>query len=331
MKYLLNIKICIILSTLFLSIQANKPSRSKSLGSLNSLRSQNVENLNLKRSKSVSHLSLRRPQSVSNLSPRRPYSPLCNKFTIVYYLYKSKPLYDCNGFFFKWYRDAVGYYNELCAGKIDSENTIPNKAIDPRTLDPEGLLYKMEEFRYPDIIKSNPFSYRIWTRIWDNCDFYCFAAYDFKFLKEGFLTEINEYRRLHEAPPLKVDPLLQKYATLQAKKSCSFIPPIPFKESKYVGYIGAAYILEKASLLVKKMYDKFLSEYNWNSKFHVGGGARYSQLIWRKTRKIGIGVCGRDDHIFVTFLFLPKGGYGNFEKNVRPVGQKHIYLYNFFA
>uniref|UniRef100_A0A0N5C8W5 SCP domain-containing protein n=1 Tax=Strongyloides papillosus TaxID=174720 RepID=A0A0N5C8W5_STREA len=330
MKYLFNTKLCIILSTFFLNTQGNKLSRSQSISNLNYIGSPSVDNLSLKRSKSVNILSFRKPQNVNNLSLRMPHPLLCNKFTITYYLYKNKPLYECNNFFFRWHRDVVEYYNSLCYGKIKGKKIIPRKAIDSKKLDPEGLLFRMEEFRYPDIIKSNPFSCHIWTRVWEGCDYYCFAEYNFKFLKEGYVAEINEYRRLHEAAPLEIDHYLQKYAAIQARMSCSYNPTF-LKKSKRLGYIGAIYILKKANLLVKNMYDKFLSEYNWNSLIHVGGGTKYSQLIWKNTKKIGIGVCEKGEHIFTTFLFLPKGGYGSFEKNVQPIGQKHLYLYNFFA
>uniref|UniRef100_A0A0N5BS50 SCP domain-containing protein n=1 Tax=Strongyloides papillosus TaxID=174720 RepID=A0A0N5BS50_STREA len=180
------------------------------------------------------------------------------------------------------------------------------------------------------MLKSNPFSSVIYENIWLGCDYNCFSANKFKILKQGYVTEINQYRRIHDTAPLIVDTYLETLANEEAKMSCSRRRS-SFRIDYRIGYLLEVFRLEFADLLITKMYDRFLTTYNWNDKRHEGKYDKYAQMLWRSTKKIGVGVCPRNDKIFVVLLFSPRGCTRNFRMNVRPIGPRHIHMFAVFG
>uniref|UniRef100_A0A0N5B5V6 SCP domain-containing protein n=1 Tax=Strongyloides papillosus TaxID=174720 RepID=A0A0N5B5V6_STREA len=296
MKCLLNIKLYIFLFTLFPNIQGPKRKRTS---------------------------------IVDDISAKRPYKPLIKDCKITYYWFKYRMWYELNNFLFKKHRDVIAYYNKLCFGVLSNKDKRPEGAAKRNFLKVNSNFLKLAEYSYPDILKSNPFTDFIWKRIWYGCDFNCYAKNQFELLKIGFLTELNEYRRLHGVKPLVMDPLLQEKAEKQAKKNA---PPFhtKFKDNRFIGHIGANCRVEQANILMKKMYEILLSNYDWYNKTLNSISRVYLQLIWKHTQKIGVGVWIKDDHIYIAFLFSPKGCAGNFNKNVYPITQKHLYMFNLF-
>uniref|UniRef100_A0A0N5BS47 SCP domain-containing protein n=1 Tax=Strongyloides papillosus TaxID=174720 RepID=A0A0N5BS47_STREA len=145
-----------------------------------------------------------------------------------------------------------------------------------------------------------------------------------------FVTEINQYRRLHDVPPLKVDHGLNKLAKKHAWGTCLNDPSM-FKSSSKIKYLGLRYHLVHGNIIVKNMYEKFMLGYNWYAKHHVGRYDKYAQLIWKGTKKVGVGVCVRNDNIDVVIAFSPKISTRDFNANVRPIGLKHVHMFGVFA
>uniref|UniRef100_A0A0N5BS53 SCP domain-containing protein n=1 Tax=Strongyloides papillosus TaxID=174720 RepID=A0A0N5BS53_STREA len=192
-----------------------------------------------------------------------------------------------------------------------------------------GNLYRIAQYSYPDILRLNPFSELIWARVWYGCGFSCFAEHDFKILKEGLFTEINEYRRLHGVPQLVKNTFLQKLAASRAKKLAAG-DPVQIKNYPFLGILDAIERLQLGNLAIKNLYDRFMSRYKWHGKNRISNYVRYSQIIWKKTKEVGIGAHTKGHIIYVSFFFSPKGGFGNFKKNVFPVQEKHLYIHNLF-
>uniref|UniRef100_A0A0K0FJB2 SCP domain-containing protein n=1 Tax=Strongyloides venezuelensis TaxID=75913 RepID=A0A0K0FJB2_STRVS len=261
---------------------------------------------------------------------RRPYISLDEDIEVTYYLYNYKVMYECNGFFFNQHKYVVNYYRRLLSGKDRNRKRKPNGALDCKHLNHHVPLYKIAECKYPDMLKSNPFSSVIYENIWLGCDYNCFAARNFQILKQGYVTEINQYRRLHDTPPLILDRYLEILANEKAKRSCSR------RRSSLIinlsiGYLLEIFSLESADHLISKMYDRFLTNYNWHAKRHEGKYDKYAQMLWSGTKKVGVGVFLRNDKICVALLFSPRGCTRNFRMNVRPIGSKHIHMFAVFG
>uniref|UniRef100_A0A0K0FJB6 SCP domain-containing protein n=1 Tax=Strongyloides venezuelensis TaxID=75913 RepID=A0A0K0FJB6_STRVS len=239
-------------------------------------------------------------------------------------------LYECNNFFFNRHADVVDYYNKLTSGKIKRKNKRPNRALFCRSISLKNPLLKIAEYSYPDLLKSNPFSERIWKRVWGYCDYSCFSSNNFKNLKVGFLNEMNEYRQLHGVQPLVKSSYLQQLAGFQVKRD-AFPVPIMLKSNHSVGYISATYELKNANLIVKKIYDKFMSSYNWHGKNKKNRDAIYGRIIWNSTKEVGIGIYVAGSKLYAAFLFFPKGGFKDFKNNVFPISQKYLNMYNLYT
>uniref|UniRef100_A0A0K0FJA9 SCP domain-containing protein n=1 Tax=Strongyloides venezuelensis TaxID=75913 RepID=A0A0K0FJA9_STRVS len=251
-------------------------------------------------------------------------------YKITYYLYNHKIIYNCNGFFFNQHIYVVEYYKKLLSGKIKNRNKKPKGALGCKYLDPYAQFYKIAECKYPDMLKSNPFSDVIYKRVWFKCDYDCFSADNFRLLKQGYVAEMNEYRRLHDTSPLIVHPVLEILANELARKSCYNILSL-FKRNPHIGYILKVTHVSLADFVITKMYDKFLTNYNWNAKQHIGKYDKYAQILWLSTKKVGVGVCIKHKKIHVALLFSPLGCTKNFKTNVRPIGWKHIHMFAVFG
>uniref|UniRef100_A0A0K0FJB1 SCP domain-containing protein n=1 Tax=Strongyloides venezuelensis TaxID=75913 RepID=A0A0K0FJB1_STRVS len=292
MKFLLNIELYIILPIIFLSIQGSKS---------------------------------RASQNLFSLCIRKPHSSFKENYKVTYYFYKYKILYECNGFFFKRHKDVVVYHKKLLTGKF--KNIKPEGAEDCKSMDLYEPIFKITESKYSDMIKSNPFSDTICKLVWCSCGYRCFLPNNFRILKRGFVAEMNEYRRIHDALPLTVDSKLEKLANEQAEMSCLLNNPDSFKKKRNIGYLGMIYQAKVANFVVTKMYDTFINYYNWNAKYHVGSHVKYAQIIWKSTKNVGVGVHAKGIHVCVALLFSPRGCTKNFKANVRPIDPRHFHMY----
>uniref|UniRef100_A0A0N5BS51 SCP domain-containing protein n=1 Tax=Strongyloides papillosus TaxID=174720 RepID=A0A0N5BS51_STREA len=267
-------------------------------------------------------------RNLFSLCSRTPKPSQEKDYQVAYYLYNYKVLYECNGFFFNQHKYVVEYYSKLLSGK--DRNKRPKGAMDCKYINPYKPSYLITVYKNRDILKSNPFCDKIYERVWLGCDYDCFAANNFRLLKQGYVVEINEYRRLHDATPLIVDPFLNKLANEQANESCLKKPSL-FRKYPHIGYLGGVFPVKHANLIITKMYDKFLTSYNWHAKRHEGKYDKNAQILWKSTKRVGVGVCVKYNQIYVTFLFSPRGCTKHFHNNVRPISPKHIHMFAVFG
>uniref|UniRef100_A0A0K0FJB5 SCP domain-containing protein n=1 Tax=Strongyloides venezuelensis TaxID=75913 RepID=A0A0K0FJB5_STRVS len=236
---------------------------------------------------------------------------------------------ECNYFFFKKHKDALNYYKKLCSGEIVDLKEKPEGAVQHYKVMSHKNLYRIAQYSYPEILRLNPFSETVWTRVWYGCNYNFLAKNDFRILKEGYLTEINEYRKMHGVPPLVKNSYLEKLADSRAKKLAS---PKNFtiKNYEFLGNLDAIEPLHSANFAIRNFYDKFMSRYNWGGKNRISNYIRYSQIVWKSTKEVGIGTRVSDKIIYICFIFSPKGGFRKFKRNVFPVQEKHLYIHNFY-
>ncbi|XP_044250931.2 uncharacterized protein, partial [Drosophila takahashii] len=126
------------------------------------------------------------------------------------------------------------------------------------------------------------------------------------------------YRALHNAPPLTVNPQLSQMATNWAHYllANNFQKPIHshngFGENIYYGYLSNS----GGADAVRAWYNE-ISLYNWNYPSYSEQTGHFTQLVWKSSTELGIGVARRGDIIYVVCNYNPSGNYENqFRTNV---------------
>uniref|UniRef100_A0A0K0EL43 SCP domain-containing protein n=2 Tax=Strongyloides stercoralis TaxID=6248 RepID=A0A0K0EL43_STRER len=276
----------------------------------------------------VIHICFKKERSSSSDSISNNDNSIINPKNIYYLLIKGHVFYQCNGFVFINHSDALKYY-KLVNSKFKIKLIFkPKNGVKASKVKFYNTKVIIGEYNYNDVVKRNPFTDKIWVDIWEGCDYYCFKANNFKTLRQGLILEMNNYRRIHGIKPLTenidMSILAQKIAFQIAWTGYGCIPNLP--------QFGAIYeFLPKteANLVIKYMFDYFFGYYNYNNNRYLVTFSRQTQILWGETRRIGVGIAKSKGIIFFVFLFYPKGNTNwKYKKNVPPVSDKVIHLYN---
>ncbi|CEF66097.1 CAP domain-containing protein [Strongyloides ratti] len=186
---------------------------------------------------------------------------------------------------------------------------------------------KYNSFNIKTVLRDNSFSTRIWQRIWINCDYKCFVRNNFKMLKYNLLREMNEYRKWHNAPKLTEDRHISKLAQKRANQ-IALTSSLTRDDSDYLGEtVGVAY-LPAAFLIAKKWYEE-KKGFNFLLKRPKPGSQMFTQLVWKSSLIVGIGVAVRGDMVIVVCKYLPKGNTPKDYK--RNVDKLHYNWFNSFT
>jgi len=145
---------------------------------------------------------------------------------------------------------------------------------------------------------------------------------DFK--KETFNAH-NNYRTMHGCPPLLMCEELSSIAQGWAEK-LSEKGFLQYSENPGLGENISLVDLEqptrKGEQIVKEWY-KEINNYNYNKPGWKRGAYRFSQLLWKSTTEIGVGVAKipGQNKAYVVVNYRPAGNNnmpGEFERNVLP-------------
>jgi uncharacterized protein YkwD len=145
---------------------------------------------------------------------------------------------------------------------------------------------------------------------------------------EGFIREAidehNKYRKLHRVDPLLHDPDLSKYSQIHADKIASQ-DVLNYSDcrldDKQIGEniaVGASMTAKTATDI---WYDE-VREYNFDSAgFNMNTG-HFTQVVWKDTRYMGIGIAvSQSGTCYIVSNYYPPGNVnGYFEYNVLPKG-----------
>ncbi|CAF3603476.1 unnamed protein product [Rotaria socialis] len=126
----------------------------------------------------------------------------------------------------------------------------------------------------------------------------------------------NVYRARHCAQPLVLDDALSRSAQNYAQKLAS---TNSFQHSGTQG-VGENLYMSSGATAVKLWYDE-IKQYNFNSGGFSSATGHFTQVVWKGSRKLGMGVAysngGRS--AYVVAQYTPPGNYmGRFTANVRP-------------
>ncbi|XP_015908513.1 Golgi-associated plant pathogenesis-related protein 1 isoform X2 [Parasteatoda tepidariorum] len=141
----------------------------------------------------------------------------------------------------------------------------------------------------------------------------------------------NNYRTMHGCPPLlmsdELSDIAQSWAAKLAEKGF-----LQYSENPGLGENISLVDLEKPSRkgeqIVKEWY-KEINNYNYSKPGWKRGAYRFSQLLWKSTTEIGVGVAKipGQNKAYVVVNYRPAGNNnmpGEFERNVLPPQKKHF-------
>ena len=180
------------------------------------------------------------------------------------------------------------------------------------------------------IIINNKFNKTIYEKGEDNNlhikDNYQIPIYEFS--KES-LEKHNEYRKKHKAEDLILDNDLgiyaQKHAKTLAKNNKVFHSTCKTEKEEIVG--ESIYSSDK-EITGKDFTDILYNDkknYNFEKPKHLSKASRFTQLIWKDTKKVGFGLAlnKKSKQFFAVAIYYPAGNkLGAYEENVEKEQQK---------
>uniref|UniRef100_A0A0K0E3K4 SCP domain-containing protein n=1 Tax=Strongyloides stercoralis TaxID=6248 RepID=A0A0K0E3K4_STRER len=228
---------------------------------------------------------------------------------ITWYSIKGTRIYECGDYGFHDYSNAAAYCKYL------QSNNFINSMWKPKGCVSESR-HKINDFDITDFLGANPLGIDIWKKIWGNCDYSCFSKKGFSVFKKKLNEEINAYRKLHGSKGLKMNLKLciaaQKHANKIAKTKT-----LSHASDYYVFGVtfGLAYY-RAASTVALKWYEEG-ERYNFMAGKKVPGTQMFTQMLWNKSIRLGVGIAMVENMIVVVCKYWPKGNLeGEYKKNV---------------
>merc|ERR1712168_22978 len=135
---------------------------------------------------------------------------------------------------------------------------------------------------------------------------------------KDMLDEHNKYRWFHGVPPLKLDNKLNDYAQNLAESNAAagrmaHTPPELQKYGENLSY-GMG-LLPNGKKIVQHWY----SEISLYPGYYTSDSGHFSQVIWKNSKKLGVGLAKKGNEYFAAAVYDPPGNIisrGEFEANV---------------
>ncbi|XP_013870114.1 Golgi-associated plant pathogenesis-related protein 1 [Austrofundulus limnaeus] len=141
--------------------------------------------------------------------------------------------------------------------------------------------------------------------------------------KEKFLETHNTYRTMHQAPPLTYNSELcskaQAWADQLLQRKTLAHSETDDGENVFYSFSSASLNL-KGNEAVDSWY-KEIEKYDFSSPGYQSGTGHFTQVVWKDTKELGVGMATDGNIAFVVGQYRPAGNFTNkgyFEKNVRP-------------
>ncbi|CEF66104.2 CAP domain-containing protein [Strongyloides ratti] len=228
-----------------------------------------------------------------------------NNYTIFSRIYKGEKVYICNTQMYRTFETAYSCLKRL--NLVNRRNQSIKNQYNP-----------YEKLNTESLLGTIPIARSIWNIVWKRCDYKCFSINNYAYLREGLLKEINMLRQIHNVKPLKMTSSLTATAQKHAKM-LSMSGKITFLQKFWFHgeTIGASLYLI-ANTMVNKWYEES-KYYNYRKGLSYKNLQMFTQLIWKGSKEIGIGIQGKEHVIYIVCKFYPKGNVrGKFTSNVLP-------------
>ncbi|XP_016365113.1 Golgi-associated plant pathogenesis-related protein 1-like [Sinocyclocheilus rhinocerous] len=141
---------------------------------------------------------------------------------------------------------------------------------------------------------------------------------------EEVLKTHNEYRRKHQAPPLKLSSKLSREAARYAESLASTRILKHSVESSR-GNCGENLAWASYDQTGKDVSDRWYNEvnqYNFNQPGFSSATGHFTAMVWKSSKKLGVGkAVASDGSTFVVARYFPAGNItnqGHFQANVLP-------------
>jgi uncharacterized protein YkwD len=141
---------------------------------------------------------------------------------------------------------------------------------------------------------------------------------------EDALAAHNRLRANHNAKPMHLDAKLCGLAQKHADYLVGLGKDIKAQHSKHAEKYGeGVQIVSKyrypVHLVIEAWYKDEAGKFNWNNRSFQDGCGHMTQIIWKETKKLGVGYASekKPDRTAMVFLYDPTGNvYHTFGKNV---------------
>uniref|UniRef100_A0A0K0F287 CAP domain-containing protein (inferred by orthology to a zebrafish protein) n=1 Tax=Strongyloides venezuelensis TaxID=75913 RepID=A0A0K0F287_STRVS len=151
--------------------------------------------------------------------------------------------------------------------------------------------------------------------VWHDFNYENFWVNSFLIYKQKIVEHINLLRLVHGACPLeesrKLDKLAQDYSQYRINRKL-------FSKS-LINNCGISKLFLLYSELTGAVSTLYNDRYFYSFRLNAGKGIAdgFTQLVWKSTKSIGIGIARSDDHFSIVLLFYPKGNiWGQYGENV---------------
>ncbi|KAJ0000362.1 hypothetical protein NQD34_012204 [Periophthalmus magnuspinnatus] len=141
---------------------------------------------------------------------------------------------------------------------------------------------------------------------------------------EDLLHSHNDYRRKHQAPPLKLSRKLSNEATRYAESLAS-TRILKHSVESTRGSCGENLAWASYDQTGKDVTDRWYEEvrhYNFKRPGFSSGTGHFTAMVWKSSKKLGVGkAAAQDGSTFVVARYFPAGNItnqGHFESNVLP-------------
>ena len=142
---------------------------------------------------------------------------------------------------------------------------------------------------------------------------------------DHLLTIHNEFRKEHNSPNLKLNPKLCDMAKDYAKELISNKNKDNTKKYNNEILGSNIYLSETKDNQPEKIIKKWYNEkenFDYDYNYFQKNAAHFTQMVWKGTKEIGIGIVEEDKFCLVLFYYPPGNILGKFTDNVENPNKK---------
>ncbi|XP_065357746.1 uncharacterized protein LOC135951926 [Calliphora vicina] len=145
-------------------------------------------------------------------------------------------------------------------------------------------------------------------------------------LRKECLEAHNRYRAKHGAGPLTLSKQLNAYATEWAKQLADSNTLQHRKNNKYGEnlYLGTGMGPQTHELAVQAWYDE-IKDYNFNKPGFSSNTGHFTQVVWKTSKELGVGIVNRANRTWVVCNYDPPGNVmGTYMECVPPLVEQTV-------